>query len=375
MGARVLSRARGGPHMRSKLPFSLALALTLLFIAAGALALTLINPFAERVMEMEYEHGSFSDWTLEEKLTLVEAMEEFGIDTSGIPDVSRLPEAQASARLGEAIDTLYAGEIGSLHYNILEKAKGLFDAWTLEDKAWYGELLVKYGQAMRPNDCLYALPSENVMPMEDAYSLACLRLCAAFGIDCAELSKYCVYPFYFSYCAAPDTYYWKFHWRNADQEMMYSALIPVNADERGVELWRRPTDAEMTAGADETTARALKMQAERERLEKEKGSMITWTFEEQAAAEEGYGVPRADEITREQAVEIAKAAIIRQAGLDGGALDGLYAYQYFVVSASGGRYYAVSFFRDAAATDLTPYAADIDAGTGEALAVYIGHNG
>lgn len=371
---KVLERARGGGRAGKQISLSLVLALALLLIAVGALALTLINPFAERVMEMEHENGSFSEWTLDEKLSLVAAMEEFGVDTTAIPNVASMPESEADAVLGSAIETLYAGEVGSLHYNILEKAKGFFDAWTLEDKAWYGELLLKYGHIARPNDCLYSLPGADVMPMEDAYALACRWLTEKYGIDCEELTRYGVFPFYLSFYAAPDTYYWKFHWRNEYNEMMYSALIPVDGNENASEIWRRPTGEEWDAVMADTTAQALAKQALREKLEAERGLMITWSLEEKAELYETYGLPREGEITQEQAVALAKEAIVKERGVPKETFDALYAYSYFLADDEGKRYYAVSFFEDEEANRLTPYAASVDAETGDILGLY-GDNG
>lgn len=109
-------------------------------------------------------------------------------------------------------------------------------------------------------------------------------------------------------------------------------------------------------------------------LEVERGVLITWPYEQQAAfSPRFYGVPGEGDITREEAYAIARKAYCEATGATMEESEKLYCYSFFMINAET-PYYSVSFFYDEAASMLYGFSIEIYR-DGEIKAIYLEGNG
>jgi len=174
---RILQQVRGEIVVKKKLSVGLVMLIVLVLTTVTALALVTWKAVVENVMAIESENGrgSFGTWSLDEKLRLIESIRSSGI---GLPQdkVDSLQDKSLTESEKEQIATAilterYGREDMIGHKSIMEKEKGSFDTWSIEDKAWYTEQLSKHGLLGYDQE-KYLLPGSGDIQEEEAVSLA-----------------------------------------------------------------------------------------------------------------------------------------------------------------------------------------------------------
>ncbi len=174
LAQRVLADAKGDVKVKKKISVGLVLALVLMLAAVTALAAMTLNALYERTLEKEGQSGLIQDWSTSDKVALVDWMVEAGIELDE-EQVAKLHESDMSdADKGtlamEIIGGYYPARDGILtSVDLIAREKGPIEYWSLEDKAWFSEMMVKY----QPEEVsgMNLLPTEDDITQEQAIEI------------------------------------------------------------------------------------------------------------------------------------------------------------------------------------------------------------
>lgn len=366
----------GNEKMRRKFSVGFALVMALIMLSVTALAATLINSVFEKVIDMEVANGQFVTWSFSEKLQLIELLSENGwefpdnklrdlMDTS-LSDENR--EEIANAIITEA----FGREDAISHFTIIESVKGPMTTWSLEDKAWYTSYIrSKIDVIDKWQD---VLPEENDLTVEQAVGIAKAAVLSAYGMEQRELTSLIQCVSFFTNGEGTEPR-WHISWMSD----------PYGAAEYQVLLTREGEIVEDTALEIFTPIHAAAMRNESADLEvseqsdKPTGRSEFWSLEDKAQyIGDENGLPSASDISEEQAVSIAKDAIICL-GVDINQYQMSVWYKlydpYARESAGDQAPFYVIYFYDDVDAPYDVYSVVIDAQSGSILKEYTPHNG
>lgn len=149
LAQRVLANAKGEVKVKKKISVGLILTLVLVLAAVVALAAMTLNALYEKTLEKEGQSGLIQDWSASDKVALVDWMVEAGVELNEEQVAKLHNDSLSDANKGtlamEIIGGYYPARDGILtSIDIIAKEKGPIEYWTLEDKAWFSEMMVKY---------------------------------------------------------------------------------------------------------------------------------------------------------------------------------------------------------------------------------------
>jgi len=145
----IMRKARGEVKVKKKLSVGFVLLIVLVLAVATALAAITLNAFYEKAIQKEGESGLIQDWSADDQAALVDWMVDAGIELNS-EKVEQLhgdglTEKEKSALAMEIITDTFPARDGILStVDIIAKEKGPIEYWSLEDKAWFSEMLEKY---------------------------------------------------------------------------------------------------------------------------------------------------------------------------------------------------------------------------------------
>ena len=171
----VLRQVRGEIKVKKKLSVGFVLVIVLVLAAVTALAAMTLNAYYEKAIEKEGESGRIQDWSTADKITLVDWMVEAGIQLDAeqveMLHSNTLTDTEKENLVSKIINGYYPSRDGILTtIDIIAKDKGPIGTWSLEDKAWYSEMQVKYNNGV--TNTRNILPAENDLAEEQAISIA-----------------------------------------------------------------------------------------------------------------------------------------------------------------------------------------------------------
>jgi len=149
MMQRVLSNAKGETKVKKKLSVGFVLVMVLVLATVAALAAVTWNALYEKTIEKEGQSGLIQFWSTSDKVALVDWMVEAGakLDDAKVVQLhdGSLSEEQQGALAMELIRDYFPARDGILtSVDIIAKEKGPIENWSLEDKAWFSKMLEKY---------------------------------------------------------------------------------------------------------------------------------------------------------------------------------------------------------------------------------------
>lgn len=174
--------------VKKKLSFVFVLVLALVLVALTALAVTQWEKVLDYVFVTEREQGRFDDWAFPQKDRLIQLLGETGMDMSDFPDIDGLAQEKANHRISQWVAAHFSGEVASLHYTMLEKAKGHIDTWSDADKAWYSGMLLE-ARMYQPGDDVYATPTAATVKKEQAIRLTQDWLLSQEGLTADDMAR------------------------------------------------------------------------------------------------------------------------------------------------------------------------------------------
>lgn len=161
-------------------------------------------------------------------------------------------------------------------------------------------------------------------------------------------------------CKAHRIRCWKIDFRDADGAIRYQVIF--EADGSKVKLSRTPTQQENLAAQSRNAHEASARQSRIAALEQEKGPQLFWSLEDKAEIF-GAPLPKADDISPEKALSIAKQAIVDKYGVSKSKLNALRFGVYFMKNADVKDCYAFTFVEGEAFV----YSVEVEAATGKIL--------
>lgn len=188
MAQRVLRivHDKGGIVVKKRLSVGFILVLILLTSSIAALAWTLSRSFFEETAQLQFSGGYYDDWNVTEKQQMMDILVEHGLMNKADVPITE-----------EAIDTFMIGRYGVDGrsdviglWTILEKELGAFETWSMEDQAWYTQMLIDSGlQTAESDESVYALPQAQDIQPDEALAIAKAAICKAFALDNGALDQ------------------------------------------------------------------------------------------------------------------------------------------------------------------------------------------
>ena len=352
----MIDTITGGKTMKRKWSVGLVLALALLALSVTAVAATLINRTFEQVIDMEVENGPIFTWSYDEKLRLVTLLSEdgwaFPAETLALLNDEQASVSVKDAAITQLITEALGREDAVSHIDIIERVKGPMTTWSLEDRAWYSDFI------RARIDVLDAwhdiLPEEGDLTPEQAVQIAKDALLAALEVTENELDGMLASVSFFT------------NGEGMQPRWMIDFLDdPYGGPEYTVLLTR---EGEVT---EDVLLDVYTPEHEAERRSQTTApdeQQAFWSLEDKAAyIGEENGLPAPDEIREEQAIAIARDAVIAL-GIDPTALTVSVWYKLYdpYDSAMQGPFYAIYWIDDPDAP-YESYCVIIDPQSGEVL--------
>ena len=324
----VLQKTRGRIKVKKKVSVGFVLTMVLSLVVTVALAVSIWQTFFEPVVVMETEHGNITSWTLDEKIQLLNLMQGNGIDLPEA-DMEQLSDASIPDDEKEQIATAlivnqYGREDAISHIDIMEDMKGAFATWSLEDKEWYSQLLLKYNGLGSDYQRNLVPATEDISP-ETAITIAADAISEAWNVTLDNSLLQNANVSFFAYPATDtENPYWYI-----EIEGYQGVLLTRSGEVTENELMDILTPLhEMQR---ETAAKQEEQQRQKTigEMEKELGPMFTWSLEDKLVISTNYYLPGVNDLTEQEAIDIAKKALMDEYNIDVSVLNQYTPYVWF----------------------------------------------
>ncbi len=192
------------------------LILLILFLTGFALGMIDWRTVIDYVYRLEKQEYNVENWSITQKRDLVAALKSAGYDTSSMPALDGKSEEEQEQILTRWIIKQSEGEVNSRFYNLVTRMKGDYETWSLEDKAWYGQMIVDGGEACN-GEFISSMPP--VYSEEDLHMLTARAWEIAYVLyddTAAEPETWTPYLFYGYIYPDESVHYWRVHFRGAD---------------------------------------------------------------------------------------------------------------------------------------------------------------
>ena len=355
----LFDKVTGETNMKRKTPAILIMVTVLvLLLATVAIAISYWNPAVEHTVQEEISKGPYEAWAVAEKLKFLDAIAEYGVDVE-IPDISGLSDEEADGVLTQYIQDRFGGHSSSLAQNVADAEYGMFETWSLEDKAGYTQLLYQYG-LLNPGIPIYYVPDEGSLTKEQVAAIAYNAIRSKFDVDEQEMAGLSVYYSYYADVATPNDKKWQVDYRNGNR-LRYSVIMSstgvVNQEDVTV-MQSHEEVMEEIAVEQEKVEDIFTMIAD---AEAKYGLQHKWPMEEMARIfPDSYGIPSAKEVQLDRAFSIARETAKKEYGWSDEKLSQYEMYAYFNIGHDQPRnYYTINFFaNDAPVASIEIYADD-----------------
>lgn len=170
----IMSQIKGEKVVNKKVSLALVFVLILLLTGTVAIAATILNLHIEKAMDIAAEKGEFVDWELDDKIALINAMNEAEIH---LPQekLSIVLDADSSDEERDRVATellvdIYGSEEHISHFTIASHDWGDPRQWTLEQQVWFWETLREKG--LYTGKIKYLLPDETDLTRDQVVMIA-----------------------------------------------------------------------------------------------------------------------------------------------------------------------------------------------------------
>ena len=186
--------AREETVVKKKLSVALVFAIVLVLAAGVALAVVMsLRDTGRQVVQNEQVDGYYSEWPVEKKVSLVNALVELG-HTERTTDIEKLLTGalaqDETIRVADEVMVAFTGvEVSEISFmEIMQAAWGSFEKWTHEEQAWYSQLMVDMN-LQGEDHTLYVEPTG---PVDEAGAIAVAKreIARVFGVDESALDAY-----------------------------------------------------------------------------------------------------------------------------------------------------------------------------------------
>lgn len=177
-------RERKNLIVKSKLSVAIILAIVLTLLSGVALAVTLSRAYFEDVAVLQFESGYYEDWGVKEKKAMVAILEEHELLSAEQAD-KMTDEASIDAYMIERYGVEGSDRMDTIGlYSILEKELGLIETWSLEQRAWYSNMMMQTGLLRKGGEeGIFGVPDESDIQPDEAVAIAKAAIIEAFGLS------------------------------------------------------------------------------------------------------------------------------------------------------------------------------------------------
>ncbi len=366
--AAILSKAQGGIKVKKKLSMGLILALTLMLIVIGALAAVILThkEFVDQVLSPKASESTSESWTQEEMDQILRIAKENGV----------------------TLDEEVLAHLKSRGINYKEEVMRLFakeelgfypSTWSIEDQAWYNQMLVKSGLAQRQTNFV---PEGDEISQLKALDIVLSYIRDNFDVS-AVVTDTSVYRRHMTYQSYSDNLYskgkqWVIEYQPLDQVHSYYSFKLLSDG--------TVKEAKRDLGLREEGRPALMTYEVLDLYRNTYGDHTDWTMEtwisfhnEVAAAakinsgavsenlrallKQRYGLPDSASISKEAAVEAAVKAVSSSGGPDEKSLHEEYLATAVYLLDDAEPTWKVSFFNQTVIDSRGIHMAEVDART------------
>ena len=185
---------KGDPVVKKKTSAAFVFVILAVLLAGIALAAVTLQNTGKEILEAEQAEGYYENWQPETKASLVKelAVLEY-IEIT--PDVQRLiadkiTDTNELARIADEAMAAFTGvDVSEISFLIImQAALGPFDAWSVEEQAWYSQLLAEL-DLHRDGVTLFVLPTSTI-DEDTAVALARAAIAETYGVDESVLDAY-----------------------------------------------------------------------------------------------------------------------------------------------------------------------------------------
>lgn len=338
---------------------SLALAMGLSLVVLAAIAMTTLRDTGRFMAQIEQKQGEYIHWEPSKKAKLVRDLVSQGYieDTEELKRLtSKDVDAKEAERIADAAIAAFIGEgaEGANFLSIMQAAWGEFTTWSAEEQAWYSELMQQVGNNQE-GKTLYTKPQKGPVSRVDAINIAKQEVIRVFGIQKEVMDKLRVETsFHIPENAAPGDR--QSYWYVAF-DSWNTGLKKEDLPFAGIDMFVHPDTGELRTPLEEYKA-MLDAEAARRNTpvakairafsEQYQEPKVFWTWELEAkaafsreiapmirafvqehpdkadwpfnsymkiASEFDYGLPGEGVISQEQALALARVALVQEYGL------------------------------------------------------------
>lgn len=181
------------PIMRRKLSFVLVCILTLILLAGVALAIVSFRDTARQIVETEQQNGYYEAWPADKKIALVKAIIDQGyVEKTQATDrllAGSLSAVEAGRIADQVLVTFTGRDVAEISFmEIMIAAWGPLSQWTVDEQAWYSQLMVEMGQ-QGEDHTLYIQP-EGSVDEKEAVAIARREIAKAYSVVESALDVY-----------------------------------------------------------------------------------------------------------------------------------------------------------------------------------------
>lgn len=211
-----------------------------LLLAGAALAMIDWHQVFESVHHLERRESRVEDWTPEQRRQIVSLLESAGYDMDTLPALDGLSTDAQDAILTRWLKRQMDGAVSDGFYNLLIKARGMLDGWSLQDKAWFYRLLIENGE-VSAGTFVCDDPPEDSGETEAALLRRAWALARElYGDSAAEVEGWTAYLFYGYVYPENGTHYWRVHFRNDELENWFTVQAAADAPDELIIVMQRP---------------------------------------------------------------------------------------------------------------------------------------
>lgn len=165
--ADLLENALEEKKVKKKLSLAFVFVITLLLIAAAALAFSISQHYFEGIAQLEANHGYYDEWSLAEKIDMLNLMKEYDVISDSAEVDALLNGSTGDAERETQIDAFMSAKYGIngrtdviTLAGILQQELGDMHKWTQEQKVWYSRLMIENG-IMGTDENIYQMPLDS----------------------------------------------------------------------------------------------------------------------------------------------------------------------------------------------------------------------
>lgn len=321
----IMSQIKGEKVVKRKVSLALVFVLILLLTGTVALAATLLwQDYVPQMKQTEHEFGDYDEWPAARRIQLAKDIVAMGYlgaseDTEILSSETAAEQDKAAAADRLMLKLTGLEDVKEVHSTLITYAiMGHEDTWTSEQRVWWNGIVTMYGDDGATDTLI--VPTKDVLSEQDAIAIARAAIQEAHGFDDAYMSSLHPVANLYTTDERPDYKRWDIQFKKYREgstsyvEKVYCAVVDENGevisdpdvgiDHPAESIARLKARSEEIANAENLVLTKVYVQY---------GSMVgtrsIWRLTLAEKAEllgNDNGIPRNEDISETQAVEIAR---------------------------------------------------------------------